>query len=147
MALTDTLHIETVSADAHRVEATMPITPEVSQPYGYLHGGATIALLETVASIGTGLNTDLEKERPFGIEVQVRHRKSATAGMARGVATLDREETGRAGSLKQYWAVCAYDDEGDVISDGVVVTKIVSLARLAERAQEQAAKKDTMSAE
>ena len=54
MALTDTLHIETVSADKRHVEATMPIVPEVFQPHGYLHGGATIALLETVASIGTG---------------------------------------------------------------------------------------------
>ena len=53
MALTDTLHIETVSADKRHVEATMPIVPEVFQPHGYLHGGATIALLETAASIGT----------------------------------------------------------------------------------------------
>ncbi len=40
MALTDTLHIETVSADKRHVEATMPIVPEVFQPHGYLHGGS-----------------------------------------------------------------------------------------------------------
>ena len=65
MALTDTLRIETVSADKRHVEATMPIVPEVFQPHGYLHGGATIALLETVASIGTEQNTDFDKEVPF----------------------------------------------------------------------------------
>ena len=87
MALTDTLRIETVSADKRHVEATMPIVPEVFQPHGYLHGGATIALLETVASIGTEQNTDFDKERPFGIDVQVRHRKSGKEGTLRGVPT------------------------------------------------------------
>ena len=53
MALTETLHIDTVSAGRRHVEAVMPITSDVLQPHGYLHGGATIALLETVASIGT----------------------------------------------------------------------------------------------
>ena len=122
MALTDTLHIETVSADKRHVEATMPIVPEVFQPHGYLHGGATIALLETVASIGTEQNTDFDKERPFGIDVQVRHRKSGTE---------------RTGAVKQYWNVAAYDDAGDVVSDGVIMTKIVSLARLAQKEQER----------
>ena len=131
MALTDTLHIETVSADKRHVEATMPIVPEVFQPHGYLHGGATIALLETVASIGTEQNTDFDKERPFGIDVQVRHRKSGKEGTLRGVADLDREEVSeRTGAVKQYWNVAAYDDAGDVVSDGVIMTKIVSLARL-----------------
>ena len=132
MALTDTLHIETVSADKRHVEATMPIVPEVFQPHGYLHGGATIALLETVASIGTEQNTDFDKD------VQVRHRKSGKEGTLRGVADLDREEVSeRTGAVKQYWNVAAYDDAGDVVSDGVIMTKIVSLARLAQKEQER----------
>lgn len=139
MALTDTLHIETVSADKRHVEAVMPITPEVFQPHGYLHGGATIALLETVASIGTEQNTDFDKERPFGIDVQVRHRKSGKGGTLRGVADLDREEVSeRTGAVKQYWNVTAYDDAGDVVSDGVIMTKIVSLDRLAQKERERA---------
>ena len=92
MALTDLLHIETVSADKRRVECVMPITPDLFQPHGYLHGGATIALLETVASIGAEQGTDFERERPFGVDVRVRHRKGGRKGMLRGVAALDREE-------------------------------------------------------
>ena len=108
MALTDTLHIETVSADKRHVEATMPIVP------------------------------DFDKERPFGIDVQVRHRKSGKEGTLRGVADLDREEVSeRTGAIKQYWNVAAYDDAGDVVSDGVIMTKIVSLARLAQKEQER----------
>ena len=91
MALTETLHIDTVSAGRRHVEAVMPITSDVLQPHGYLHGGATIALLETVASIGAEQGTDFERERPFGVDVRVRHRKGGRKGMLRGVADLDRE--------------------------------------------------------
>lgn len=147
MALTDLLHIETVSADKSRVECVMPITPDLFQPHGYLHGGATIALLETVASIGTEQNTDFDKERPFGIDVHVRHRKSGKAGTLRGVAELEREEASeRTGAVKQYWNVVAYDDAGDVVSDGVIMTKIVSLAYLDQKERERAATREGASA-
>lgn len=139
MALTDTLHIEATDVCETRVEAVMPITSDLYQPHGYLHGGATIALLETVASIGTEQNTDFDNERPFGIDVHVRHRKSGKNGVLRGVAELDRQEPSSAGGVKQYWNVVAYDEDGDVVSDGVIMTKIVPLARLAQKEQERAA--------
>ena len=120
---------------ADRVEARMPIRYEITQPFGFVHGGATITLLESVASRGAELNCDLEKEQPFGVDVHVRHRKSGRAGSVLGVATLDHEEPahGRVGGIKQFWNVVAYDDEGDVMSDGVIVCKIVSKERLAAR--------------
>ena len=62
----------------------------------------------------------------------------AQEGTLRGVADLDREEVSeRTGAVKQYWNVAAYDDAGDVVSDGVIMTKIVSLARLAQKEQER----------
>lgn len=137
MDLVDHLHIETVSATRERVEALMPIRPEVMQPHGYVHGGATIALLETVASIGAELSTDFTLERPFGVDVHVRHRKGGTAGTLRGVAELAREEPSRAGGVKQFWDVAAFDDAGEVVSDGVIMTKIVPLSRLEEKARQQ----------
>ena len=131
MALTETLHIDTVSAGRRHVEAVMPITSDVLQPHDYLHGGATIALLETVASIGAEQSTDFERERPFGVDVRVRHRKGGKKGLLRGVADLDREEVSeRTGAVKQYWNVAAYDDAGYVVSDGVIMTKIVPLVHL-----------------
>lgn len=134
MALVDTLGIEVMSSDKERVEARMPITPEVFQPFGFLHGGATIALLETVASIGAENRTNFDLERPFGIDVQVKHRKSGKSGFLYGVAELDHLE-----GSKQFWTVIARDEAGDVVSDGVIVTKIVTLERLAQREREQAA--------
>lgn len=129
-----TLGIEYTEESATRVVAVMPITPEILQPFGFVHGGATIALLESVASVGAEASVDLDCERPFGIEVTVRHRKSGTSGTLTGIAELDRVE-----GSKQFWTVAAYDDEGDVVSDGVIMTKIVSLERLAEKERERAA--------
>lgn len=137
MTLVDTLGIETVFASRGHVEAQMPIRPEVLQPHGYLHGGATIALLETVASMGAECATNFALERPFGIDVQVRHRKSGKTGMVLGVAELTREEPSRTGGFKQYWEVAAFDDEGDVLTEGVIMTKIVPLSRLKEKARQQ----------
>ena len=116
-----------------RVEAVMPITDAVRQPFGYVHGGATLALLETVASRGSELRSDLDAEVPFGVEVQVWHRKSGRQGQLRAVALFDREEVSDyTGYKKQYWAVTAYDDEGDVVSEGFVMCKVVPRTRAAD---------------
>ena len=122
------LGIEVAIEEPGRVEAVMPITPQVKQPYGFVHGGATLALLETVASIGVGHMANLEVERPFGIHMDARHFKAGVAGSVRGVAELDRTE-----GNKQFWRVAAYDDAGDVMTAGTFMTKIVSLERLAEK--------------
>lgn len=130
MGLLNTLNIELTERTKTRVSGVMPITPDLYQPFGFLHGGATIALLESVASAGAEENADLDKERPFGIDVHVRHRKSGKTGTLLGVAELDREELSKTGARKQFWNVMAYDDEGDTISEGVIITKIVTIEYL-----------------
>ncbi len=132
MSFTEYLGIEFTEIAPDHVAAVMPIRPEILQPFGFVHGGATISLLESVASLGTENIADLDVERPFGIDVHVRHRKSGRAGRVRGVADLARVE-----GNKYFWDVAAYDDEGDVMSEGTVMCKVVSLERLAEKARER----------
>lgn len=131
--LNETLGVEFVLANCERVEARMPVAPAVTQPFGFVHGGATISLLESVASLGSQLRCDLETQLPFGVDVHVRHRKPGKVGFVRGVATFDHEEPsrGKAGGVKLYWTVVAYDDEGDVMSEGVIICRVVDKARLA----------------
>lgn len=127
--LVEQLHMEVVISEKEYVEMQMPITANVLQPFGFLHGGATIALLESAASLGAANNTDFEKELPFGVDVRVRHRKSGKlGGTLRGVANLDRVE-----GTKWFWCVVAYDDDGDIISEGEILTKIVSLEYLKQK--------------
>lgn len=125
MGLNELLGIEFSEESPTCVKAQLPITDDVRQPHGFLHGGTTLALLEAVASLGTELNADLSRELPFGVNVNVTHRKSGVDGVLRGVATLNREEKSSKGYRKLFWDVAAYDDAGDVISKGVVLCMIV----------------------
>lgn len=135
--LNHTLGIVITTATTEQVEAVMPITPAITQPFGFVHGGATIALLETVASAGGEMVCDGQSEQPFGVEVCVRHRKSGKSGTVRGVATLAERVPSRRAGYKLIWNVAAYDDEGDVMSDGHVVVKVVPKTYLAEREAER----------
>lgn len=136
-----TLGIRFTKATADYVEAVMPITPALLQPFGFLHGGATLALLETVASAGGELACDGETEQPFGVESTIRHKKSGREGdVVRGVARLaDRKPSSYVG-YKLYWEVTAYDGVGDVLSEGTFVVKVVPKDYLAQKLAERGQK-------
>lgn len=123
-----------------RVEGTMPLGSEKWQPWGFVHGGATLSFLETLASRASEFRHDPETEAAFGVDVHVRHKKPAKDGMMHGYAELDREEPSSNGiGRKQYWKVAAFDEVDDVISEGVIMTKVVPKERLAQKEKERAA--------
>jgi uncharacterized protein (TIGR00369 family) len=68
------------AADNDQVVATMPITDNVRQPFGILHGGATVALCETVASIGTYLGIDRDQFIAVGLEINANHLRPVREG-------------------------------------------------------------------
>ena len=146
VSFTEEMGITFPVAEKDHIEAEMPITDTIRQPHGFVHGGATLTLLESVASMGAELRVDLSRQRPFGYEVCVRHIKSGKNGKLHAVADLERETVSeRSGTLTQYWSVAAYDDEGDVVSEGTVTTKVVTLARLAEKERERTEAKNRTS--
>jgi len=102
----------------------MPCNATTMQPFGVVHGGATIALLESVASMCAYLRSDYPSEQGFGTHIDVRHVHPAREGMLRGVAELASEEDlGERGS-KQIWKVEACQDD-TLISTGSITTRIV----------------------
>lgn len=114
----------------------MPLTDDIVQPFGYLHGGATLALLESAASWAATLDADLGIELPFGVESDIKHIQSARSGVVHGSATLKKtEERGERGR-KMFWTVVAEDDDDNVLSKGTFVTKTVPLARLRQKNQQ-----------
>ena len=117
------------------VEAEMPVREELKQVFGFLHGGATIALLESAASLGARMTADLENELVFGVDVHVRHRNSVQEGMIRGEAQLDHEEATRPGVRKQFWNIAAYDDNGNTVSEGAIIIKVVTKDYYASRSK------------
>jgi uncharacterized protein (TIGR00369 family) len=84
-ALNEKLGIELLEISAERVVATMPVTGN-TQPYGLLHGGASVALAETLGSVGSALHAWPDK-LSVGVDINATHHRSATSGTVTGVAT------------------------------------------------------------
>lgn len=85
--LMDNLGIEIVQLDKEKVVMSMPVDERTHQPFGYLHGGASVLLAETVASIGGSLNVDLDKQAVFGMEINANHIRSKQTGKVTAIGT------------------------------------------------------------
>jgi 1,4-dihydroxy-2-naphthoyl-CoA hydrolase len=83
----DVLDIKLVSAEKDKVVATMPIGPNHRQQVGYLHGGISVVLAESVASLGTVLNIDANRQMAFGLEINANHLRPKQDGQLTAVAT------------------------------------------------------------
>ena len=101
MSFVERLNITYLSQAADCVEAVMPVEEGVKQPFGYLHGGATIASQGAVLSC-------LEGQKPFAVDVHVAHRSSMRDGGVYACARLAKTQTTSKGYAKQAWEVCAY---------------------------------------
>jgi uncharacterized protein (TIGR00369 family) len=108
--LLKTLGIEIVEATKARVVATMPVGPKVHQPFGLLHGGASIALAETAASTGGWMNVDQEKERIVGLEINANHLRAKRDGTLTATATPIH-----IGRRTHVWDVRVTDEEGKAV--------------------------------
>jgi uncharacterized protein (TIGR00369 family) len=84
-ALNDTMGIELKEISAERVVATMPVEGN-TQPYGLLHGGASVVLAETLGSVGSALHAHPDRFS-VGVDINATHHRSATSGTVTGVAT------------------------------------------------------------
>ncbi len=81
------LDIKLVEAQKDRVVATMPIGPQHRQQVGYLHGGVSVVLAESLASLGSVLNIDANTQMAFGLEINANHLRPKREGTLTGVAT------------------------------------------------------------
>ncbi|MEN6348532.1 MAG: hotdog fold thioesterase [Syntrophomonas sp.] len=80
-----TLGIEIVEFTPEKVVATMEVTPKTHQPFGFLHGGVSVVLAETVASAGSYLFINREKQKAVGLEINANHIYSKRDGMVKAV--------------------------------------------------------------
>src|SRR5699024_11892714 len=87
MDLMTSLGIEFIKTEKDNVTLTMPVDERTHQPAGFLHGGASVLLAETAASIGGFMNINQETELVFGIEINENHIKSKREGIVTEVDT------------------------------------------------------------
>lgn len=106
----EAIGIEVVRVSEDEVVATMPVHGPTKQPFGILHGGASLVLAETVASIGTFNLIDQENELAVGLEINANHVRSKSEGLvtATGV-TLHR------GRKIMVWDVRVTDEDDKLI--------------------------------
>lgn len=117
----DILDITLVTAERDRVVATMPIGPNHRQQLGYLHGGISITLAESLASLGSALNIDPGSQVAFGLEINASHLRAKREGMLTGTATPLR-----LGRTAHVWDVRITDEGGKLVCVSRCTIAIVS---------------------
>ncbi|MFT4072535.1 MAG: Cof-type HAD-IIB family hydrolase [Dysgonamonadaceae bacterium] len=119
-ALMGNLGIQYTYADESRIEATMPVDERTRQPFGILHGGATLALAETLAGIGSLLICPPD-EIAVGMQISGNHISSAHQGdTVRAVATIVHK-----GRSSHVWNIDVFTSTGKLISSVRVVNSIM----------------------
>ena len=103
--LAESMGIEIVSASAEHMVGRMPVAGN-RQPYGLLHGGASVVLAETLGSIAAALHGGPERV-PVGIEISATHHRSATSGHV----TAEARAISLGRTLATY-EILIVDDEG-----------------------------------
>ena len=104
------LAIKFVDIGDDYLKAKMPVDATTIQPGGVLHGGASVALAETIGSVGSNLLVDLDKHICVGLEINANHVKSVKSGYVFGV--------GKPISVKektQVWDIKIFDDFNNLI--------------------------------
>lgn len=108
--LIETLGMEITLLEDGKVMATMPVDERTHQPFGVLHGGASVALAETVASIGTYHLVDKETESCAGLEINANHIKGKKDGIVTAIATILHR-----GRSTMVWDIKIVDEEEQLI--------------------------------
>ncbi len=109
--LMQTLEIEYVDAGEDFLVATMPVNPRVHQPMGILHGGASVALAESVGSAASLMFINPEKQEVRGIEISANHVRSKREGLVTATARILHK-----GASIHLWEIRIVDEHDKLIS-------------------------------
>lgn len=109
--LLETLEIEFIDVSNKFLVAKMPVTPKVHQPDGLLHGGATVALAETVGSAAAIILLEHENIKIRAIEISANHVKSVRNGYVYAKATIIHK-----GKTTQLLQIRITNEEDELIS-------------------------------
>ncbi|BCG09745.1 MULTISPECIES: 1,4-dihydroxy-2-naphthoyl-CoA hydrolase [Buttiauxella] len=103
----------------NELEATMPVDNRTRQPFGLLHGGASVVLAETLGSVAGYLCTEGE-QKIVGLEVNANHLRSAREGIVRGVC-----KAVHVGRRHQVWQIEISDEQGRLCCTSRLTTAVV----------------------
>ena len=106
------------------LRGTMPVDARTVQPYGILHGGASVALAETLGSVAGNLCVDTSKEMVVGLEINANHVRAMRGGRVTGTARALH-----VGRSTQLWEIRIENDEGKLVCVSRLTLAVVPLPK------------------
>ena len=118
----DVLGIEFIDVQPDFIKAKMPVDSRTKQPYGLLHGGASVVLAETLGSIASSLAVaDPTKQRGVGVEINANHMKSVKEGFVIGTCTALK-----IGKTLHVYDIKIHDEPGNLVCVSRLTVAILS---------------------
>lgn len=120
----ETLGIRITAVGDDWLQGTMPVDARTHQPYGLLHGGASVALAETLGSVAGNLCVDTSKEMVVGLEINANHVRAMRGGRVTGTARALH-----VGRSTQLWEIRIENDEGKLVCVSRLTLAVVPLPK------------------
>ena len=112
--------IQFTEIGADYLKAKMPVDKRTTQPFQVLHGGASVALAETMGSMGATMTIDINKQFCAGIEINANHIKAAKNGFVYGVA-----KPIHMGKKTHVWEIKISDEKNDLVCISRITVAII----------------------
>ena len=121
--LNEKMGVVITELSAHRVVGTMPVEGN-TQPFGLLHGGASVVLAETLGSVGSGVHAHSLGRVAVGVDINATHHRAATSGTVTGTATAIH--LGRASAA---YEIVITDERGKRVCTSRITCSLVEAGR------------------
>ncbi len=117
----ETLGIRISAVGDDWLQGTMPVDHRTHQPYGLLHGGASVVLAETLGSTAAMLTLDPEKELAVGLEINANHIRGVRSGTVTGIA-----KALHIGRTTQVWEIRIENEEGALVCISRITMAVIA---------------------
>lgn len=118
--MVDFLKIKMTNITENFLEGIMPVSNNVKQPYGIVHGGANCVLAETLGSIASNLTLDPAKQHAVGLTINTNHIKAVRNGTVTG-----RAEAIHLGRKTHIWMIKTFNDANELTSQTTLTMAII----------------------
>jgi len=122
----ETLGIQIVEIGEDWLRGTMPVDRRTHQPYGLLHGGASVALAETLGSMAAMLTLDPTEEMTVGLDINANHIRGARSGLVTGTARALH-----LGRSTQVWEIRIENESGQLVCISRITMAVIPATKAA----------------
>ena len=118
--IAEAIGLKITSVEEGIVKGELPVDHRTQQPYGLLHGGASVVLAETLGSVGSHLLVEKDEKGAVGIEINANHVRPVSSGTVYGIATLKHK-----GGKVHIWSIDIKDKSGRLVCTSRLTVMIV----------------------